>query len=60
MSDTTDTGNQVPDHQDDVHEEQVQEKRNIKERDGFCRRVDSYDGQVVVVDGKRCYCRCVT
>lgn len=38
----------------DDHAE-VQEKRNIKERDGFCRRVDSYDGQVVVVDGKLYY-----
>jgi serine/threonine protein kinase len=45
------------DHQvkeDDDHEE-VQQKRKIKERDGFCRRVDSYDGQVIVVDHKPTY-----
>jgi len=42
--------NQVPDD----HEE-MQEKRKMKERDGFCRRVDSYDGQVVVVDGTYYY-----
>lgn len=27
----------------------------MKERDGFCRRVDTYDGQVVVVDNKPTY-----
>lgn len=30
-------------------------KRGEKERDGFCRRVDSYDGQVLVVGGKPTY-----
>ena len=39
---------------DDDYEE-VQQKRKIKERDGFCRRVDSYDGQVIVVDQKPTY-----
>lgn len=29
-----------------------QRKQQLKERDGFCRRVDQYDGQVLVVDGK--------
>ena len=28
----------------------IYRKQQIKERDGFCRRVDTYDGQVIVVD----------
>jgi hypothetical protein len=28
----------------------IYRKQQIKERDGFCRRVDAYDGQVVAVD----------
>ena len=30
-------------------------KQQIKERDGFCRRVDKYDGSVVIVDQKPTY-----
>ena len=30
----------------------AQAKQMQKERDGFCRTVDSYDGQVITVDGK--------
>jgi hypothetical protein len=30
--------------------ELIYRKQQMKERDGFCRRVDTYDGQVVVVD----------
>ena len=30
-------------------------KQQIKERDGFCRRVDAYDGQVVTVDNMPTY-----
>lgn len=48
---TTASNNENQDQVPDDHEE-VEEKRKIKERDGFCRRVDSYDGQVVRVDGK--------
>ncbi|KAL7557653.1 hypothetical protein ACA910_001256 [Epithemia clementina (nom. ined.)] len=29
----------------------LMQKKLIKERDGFCRRVDAYDGQVITVDG---------
>jgi hypothetical protein len=28
----------------------IYRKQQIKERDGFCRRVDNYDGQVIVID----------
>lgn len=35
--------------------EDLERKRLVKERDGFCRRVDSYDGQIIVVDGKPTY-----
>jgi len=34
---------------------EVQMKREIKEKDGFCRRVDSYDGQIIEIDGKSTY-----
>jgi hypothetical protein len=27
-------------------------KQQTKEKDGFCRRVDYYDGQVLTVDGR--------
>jgi hypothetical protein len=30
--------------------EQLYRKQQMKERDGFCRRVDTYDGQVILVD----------
>jgi hypothetical protein len=33
----------------------IQQKQLIKERDGFCRRVDTYDGQVIGVDGVPTY-----
>jgi hypothetical protein len=29
----------------------MQRKQQTKERDGFCRRVDAYDGQILTVDG---------
>mmetsp|Transcript_11993 Transcript_11993/g.30415 ORF Transcript_11993/g.30415 Transcript_11993/m.30415 type:complete len:930 (-) Transcript_11993:1481-4270(-) len=35
--------------------ERLYQKQQIKERDGFCRRVDTYDGQVIVVDNKPTY-----
>jgi len=35
--------------------EHIYQKQQIKERDGFCRRVDTYDGQVIVVDNKPTY-----
>jgi hypothetical protein len=35
--------------------ELIYQKQQMKERDGFCRRVDTYDGQVVVVDHKPTY-----
>ena len=35
--------------------ELIYQKQLIKERDGFCRRVDTYDGQVVCVDQKPTY-----
>eukprot|EP00538_Stauroneis_constricta_P000203 CAMPEP_0119551038 /NCGR_PEP_ID=MMETSP1352-20130426/4427_1 /TAXON_ID=265584 /ORGANISM="Stauroneis constricta, Strain CCMP1120" /LENGTH=1018 /DNA_ID=CAMNT_0007597045 /DNA_START=384 /DNA_END=3440 /DNA_ORIENTATION=+ len=31
------------------------ERQRMKERDGFCRRVDSYDGQVISVDHQPTY-----
>jgi len=33
----------------------IQQKQLIKERDGFCRRVDKYDGQVIHVDKRASY-----
>jgi hypothetical protein len=30
--------------------ERIYRKQQIKERDGFCRRVDTYDGQVISID----------
>eukprot|EP00934_Nitzschia_sp_Nitz4_P003432 Nitzschia sp. Nitz4//scaffold28_size193895//74149//77043//NITZ4_001650-RA/size193895-augustus-gene-0.306-mRNA-1//-1//CDS//3329545937//3422//frame0 len=33
----------------------LEDKQRIKERDGFCRRVDSYDGNLLVVDGLPTY-----
>ena len=33
----------------------IYQKQRLKERDGFCRRVDTYDGQVVNVDHKPTY-----
>ena len=33
----------------------ITQKQLIKERDGFCRRVDTYDGQVIGVDGAPTY-----
>lgn len=33
----------------------IHQKQLIKERDGFCRRVDAYDGQVIGVDGAPTY-----
>ena len=35
--------------------ERMYQKQQIKERDGFCRRVDTYDGQVIIVDNKPTY-----
>jgi hypothetical protein len=44
---------------DSVEERQrrelIYEKQQLKERDGFCRRVDTYDGSVIVVDNKPTY-----
>eukprot|EP00594_Rhizosolenia_setigera_P021067 CAMPEP_0178979886 /NCGR_PEP_ID=MMETSP0789-20121207/26150_1 /TAXON_ID=3005 /ORGANISM="Rhizosolenia setigera, Strain CCMP 1694" /LENGTH=874 /DNA_ID=CAMNT_0020670159 /DNA_START=533 /DNA_END=3157 /DNA_ORIENTATION=+ len=39
----------------DKAEQAEQQRKQTKERDGFCRRVDSYDGQIITVDGKRAY-----
>jgi hypothetical protein len=33
----------------------AQQKQMIKERDGFCRLVDKYDGSVIYVDGEAAY-----
>jgi hypothetical protein len=33
----------------------IQQKQMIKERDGFCRRVDKYDGSVIYVEGEATY-----
>ncbi|KAG7344994.1 serine/threonine protein kinase-like protein [Nitzschia inconspicua] len=35
---------------DRLKQEHIYRKQQMKERDGFCRRVDTYDGQVIVVD----------
>eukprot|EP00531_Pseudo-nitzschia_arenysensis_P000848 CAMPEP_0116128122 /NCGR_PEP_ID=MMETSP0329-20121206/7194_1 /TAXON_ID=697910 /ORGANISM="Pseudo-nitzschia arenysensis, Strain B593" /LENGTH=925 /DNA_ID=CAMNT_0003622245 /DNA_START=364 /DNA_END=3138 /DNA_ORIENTATION=- len=44
---------------DDIRErkkrQRIYQKQQIKERDGFCRRVDMYDGQVIAVDNKPTY-----
>ena len=37
------------------NQDYIYRKQQFKERDGFCRRVDIYDGQVIVVDGKATY-----
>lgn len=45
--------------QDNMEQQQelsvIRQKQQIKERDGFCRRVDKYDGSVIRVEGKACY-----
>jgi len=45
--------------QDEMEQKRAMEiahaKQMQKERDGFCRTVDSYDGQVITVDGKPSY-----
>jgi len=33
----------------------AQQKQHNKERDGFCRRVDKYDGSVITVEGQAAY-----
>lgn len=35
--------------------DRIHQKQQIKERDGFCRRVNTYDGQVIEVDGVPTY-----
>ena len=35
--------------------EQAGRRRQVRERDGFCRKVDNYDGQTITVDGKTAY-----
>lgn len=37
------------------NQEMIYQKQKLKERDGFCRRVDAYDGNVIVVDHKPTY-----
>lgn len=45
--------------QDEIEEQEqnsiMQQKQAFKERDGFCRRVDAYDGHVLTVEGKPAY-----
>lgn len=45
--------------QDNMEQEEersvIHQKQLIKERDGFCRRVDKYDGSVLTVEGEACY-----
>jgi len=45
--------------QDEMEErakrEKMQKKQFWKERDGFCRRVDAYDGQVITVESEKAY-----
>lgn len=36
-------------------QDKIYAKQRMKERDGFCRRVDNYDGNVIVVDHKPTY-----
>jgi hypothetical protein len=38
--------------------EQIQKKQQYKTRDGFCRQVDGYDGNVISVDGQNVYELC--
>ena len=33
----------------------IKKLHHESERDGFCRRVDSYDGQIIIIDGKNTY-----
>ena len=48
--------------------ELVLQKKEIKEKDGFCRRVDNYDGSIITIDGecswfvspRNCYCFCIS
>jgi hypothetical protein len=35
--------------------QQQQQKQIVKERDGFCRHVDKYDGSVIFVEGQAAY-----
>jgi len=41
--------------QQQLQDNLIYEKQRLKERDGFCRRVDTYDGNVLVVDQKPTY-----
>ena len=41
--------------EEDPNKTLLMAKQLIKERDGFCRRVDSYDGQVIAIGGKPSY-----
>ena len=41
--------------EEDPHKTLLLQKQLIKERDGFCRRVDAYDGQVITVAGRPAY-----
>ena len=41
--------------EEDPNKTLLMQKQLIKERDGFCRRVDSYDGQVIAVAGRPAY-----
>lgn len=41
--------------EDRQRRELIYQKQQIKELDGFCRRVDTYDGSVIVVDKKPTY-----
>eukprot|EP00546_Thalassionema_frauenfeldii_P004230 CAMPEP_0178907992 /NCGR_PEP_ID=MMETSP0786-20121207/7676_1 /TAXON_ID=186022 /ORGANISM="Thalassionema frauenfeldii, Strain CCMP 1798" /LENGTH=900 /DNA_ID=CAMNT_0020579847 /DNA_START=108 /DNA_END=2807 /DNA_ORIENTATION=- len=45
--------------QDTAEKDRAQEmmlrKQQAKERDGFCRRVQAYDGQVLTIEGKAAY-----
>ena len=41
--------------EEDPNKTLLMQKQLIKERDGFCRRVDAYDGQVISVAGRPAY-----
>jgi hypothetical protein len=41
--------------EEDPNKTLLLQKQLVKERDGFCRRVDSYDGQVIAVAGRPAY-----
>ena len=41
--------------EEDPNKTLLMQKQLIKERDGFCRRVDSYDGQVIAIAGRPAY-----